>query len=394
MPRRILFFLLAVVILIPATISFRPGVVFAAANLSIGGGGTYKDGDTVTLSIIVSTSASANAFQGTLSYPAGMFTGIRGSFSGSICTLPISQPDPSDGTATFSCGRPSGFSGTGTVATVTLEATGDGSGSFGLSGCQVLANDGQGTDITGGCSGTNFTVAAAPTPPPATPTPAAQTPTPTPVTDTGTTTTTTKTTTKTSPTPTATPKNTPTPTPSLVPAETPKNVPATPTPTPPPVQTLAPTPKQSAAPQQSGAATTTTQDTSAANSQPRTIGEAIQAILASSKDIKNLHTSPAGVIALMVTTIPFLALVLAILFLGYRLYMMERRRRHTLDRLFEMELSELAALEGKIDLLAEKGPKGREQYKEEFEKAKENILRQLKPGFGKPVEPDTTEAKK
>ena len=56
-----------------------------------------------------------------------------------------------------------------------------------------------------------------------------------------------------------------------------------------------------------------------------------------------------------------------------------------LDRLFEMELNELAALEGKMDLLGEKGVKGREQYREEFKKAKENILRQLRPDYAKPI---------
>jgi hypothetical protein len=51
-----------------------------------------------------------------------------------------------------------------------------------------------------------------------------------------------------------------------------------------------------------------------------------------------------------------------------------------------MELAELAALEGKLDLLGEKGSKGKAQYQEEFKRAKENILRQLKPDFAKPVD--------
>ena len=58
-----------------------------------------------------------------------------------------------------------------------------------------------------------------------------------------------------------------------------------------------------------------------------------------------------------------------------------------------MELSELAALEGKMDLLAEKGASGREQYRQEFEKTKEKILRQLKPNYGQPIEAIAAEKK-
>ena len=350
MRNRIIFFLVAFALIIPAALSIRPGIAFAAANLSVSGPSAITVGDTVTLTITVSTSDSANAFQGTLSYPSGQFDPVRGTFSGSICTLPITVPDPLGGTATFSCGKPSGFSGTGTVATIVLKATASGAGSFGLSGCQVLANDGQGTDITGGCSGKSFTASdpvivatPTPTPPPAAAATAQATPPPAAAT-----TTTAKSTPTPSPKATSTPKSTPTP----VAAETPKQEVATATPVPPPVQTLAPT----ATPAPGSIATPASGTVSTNNAPPRTIAQAIQAILASSKDLKSLHTSPAGVIALMVTTIPFLALVMAILFLAFRLYNMESRRRRTLDRLFEMELSELAALEGKLDLLAEKGP--------------------------------------
>jgi hypothetical protein len=93
----------------------------------------------------------------------------------------------------------------------------------------------------------------------------------------------------------------------------------------------------------------------------------------------------SGALAILVTIIPFIIILIAIAFMIYRLFLLERRRKRTLDRLFEVELSELAALEGKLDLLGEKGIKGREQYREEFKKAKENILRQIRPDYGKPV---------
>jgi hypothetical protein len=377
---RRLFLVFTALILLGGAVTLNPSVAHAAANLAVSSGSTFTVGDTVTITITVNTGGeSANAFQGTLSYPSSLFDGVRGTYSGSICTLPITQPDPEGGTASFSCGKPSGFSGSGTVATVVLKATSSGSGTFGLSGCQVLANDGQGTDITGGCSGHGFTVngTAAATP---TPTPSSAAATPPPSSSGGGTTSSTP---KPSATPKASssPKVTPTPSQTPVSAETPKAPEQVAEPTAPPVQSLPPT-----TPAPEGIAVTDQAPAPEATGQPRTIAQAIQDILASSKDIRNLHSSPAGVIALMVTTIPFLALLLAILFLGYRLYMMERRRKGTLERLFEMELSELAALEGKLDLLAEKGTKGREQYREEFKKSKENILRQLKPGYGKAMD--------
>lgn len=354
----------------------QPQTAFAAASLSVSSANTVSTGSSLTVSIIVSTGGqSANAFQGTFSYPTSLFQGISGSYGGSICTLPIVTPNPSNGTATFSCGTPGGFNGTGTVATITLKAVAEGTGNLTLSGCQVLANDGQGTNITGGCGGKSVTTTGpniVPTTPPPD-TPPVNTPPPSSGSSGGNTGGTTGTPRPTStPRPTATPDNR-----NEVAAEQPNTPPPTDEPEAPPVASL---PPDSGEP--SGDATS---DEGTVN-EPRTIGQAIQDIFSSSRDFSALGTTPAGLIALMVTTIPFLGLVLAIVFLAYRLYLMERRRRKTLDRLFEMELAELAALEGKLDLLGEKGVKGREQYREEFKKVKENILRQLKPDYGKPVD--------
>jgi hypothetical protein len=109
-------------------------------------------------------------------------------------------------------------------------------------------------------------------------------------------------------------------------------------------------------------------------------------VFGSLREFGQLKGNINGLAALLLTLIPFLILAFGTVFLVYRLYILERRRRRTLDRLFELELAELAGLEGKMDLLAEKGAKGREQFRAEFETAKANILRQLKPDFGKPVD--------
>lgn len=367
----------SIALIVPGMLFALPQSASAAASLFVSAPGSVNVGATVTVTIRVNTGGqSANAFEGTLSYPTSLLDGVRGTFSGSVCTLPISQPDPSGGSAYFSCGTPSGFNGTGTVATVIFTAKAPGTVSFGLGGCSVLANDGQGTDITGGCSGSSMQINgnATPTPtPPPTPTPTPSggggggtNPTPTPKT-----------------TPKATPKgSTPTPAPGQTkPVESANPGTTTTEPTPPPAQALpsgAPTPPNPNATEDAGA--------QSAPTGRRSISQAFSDLFGVFKNAGSLKNDLSGALALMVTMIPVLGLLCAILFMVYRLYLLERRRRRTLDRLFEMELSELAALEGKMDLLGEKGAKGREQYRDEFRKAKENILRQIRPDYGRPVD--------
>lgn len=384
MRRRFAFLnlIVAVLIAIPMAVFLHGEPALAAANLYTTNASAVNAGENITINIMVNTGgASANAFDATFSYPAALFDGIRGSYSGSICTLPIIQPDPQGGTATLSCGRPSGYNGTGLVASIVLRAKSTGTAVFSLSGCTVLANDGQGTNITGSCSGSSTVVNAAATP---TPTPSGSS-TPTPSNSSGAT-----------PTPTATGRTrvTPTPKPSPTPSAPAKNQEKANTNTPTPelgqpgeVATLAP-------------ATPTPERTEQAENVEKTeetggrsIGESLSALFGSLRDISKVAGNTGGLVALLITVIPFLALVFGILLFGYRLYSLERRRRRTLDRLFEMELAELAALEGKMDLLAEKGSKGREQYREEFQKAKENILRQVKPDYGRPLETKKEAAK-
>lgn len=345
------------VLIVPAVALRAPEPALAAASLSVGGPGSVTVGETVTFTVNVNTGGdSANAFDATFSYPTSVFEGVRGTYAGSICTLPISQPDPSGGTATISCGRPGGYTGSGVVASIVLKAIGPGSASLGLSGCSVLANDGLGTNITGSCSGKGVTVDGSA----ATPTPAGSTPTPA-----GTAT----------PKATAKPKTTPTPGGATAPVEAPK--------TPEPTATIEP-PAASVLPESTP--TPEAGEESAPQTERRSIGQALQDVLRSFRELGSLSGNMSGMIALLLTMLPALALGFGIVFLGYRLYLLERRRRRTLDRLFELELAELASLEGKLDLLAEKGAKGREQFKEEFQSAKENILRQIKPNYGKPVD--------
>jgi hypothetical protein len=366
----------------------KPLPVQAAASMYVSAPGSVQTGNTFNVSVYVNTGgASANSFSGKISYPGGLFEGIRGSYSGSVCSLQVTSADPSGGQASFTCGTPSGFNGTGMVVYIVLKATSEGSGTFGLSNCQVLANDGKGTNITGGCSGspvtvTGQTVAATPTPAPPTAVPTATpvvvgaTPRPTAT-----------------PKPGTTPKPTPTPTPSVnqdtKPVESPNtDTPAGENPAPPPAEGLSEADKNAApadpnAPQGIKEGETVEEET---NSERRTIASAFQDLFGSLGELKNLQKDIPGLAVVLLSLVPVLGFSLAIVFFVYRLYLLERRRRRTLDRLFELELNELAALEGKLDLLSQKGSKGKEQYQEEFKKAKENILRQLRPDYAKPIE--------
>jgi len=362
--RRLAVLLFSFIVIVPALfVGAIP--VQAAASMSVSSSSNVIIGNNLTVSVYVNTGGqTANTFQGTISYPASYFDGVKGSFSGSICSLPVMQPDPSGGSATFACGSPGGFSGSGLVATITLKATSPGEGSLGLSGCTVLANDGKGTDITGGCSGTGITINDAPTP---TPVPATPAPTPVPV---------------------ATPKVTPKP------GTTVQATKAAETPAPTAAPTAQPTPPPATAlPVDNATVTSGTPapSSSAAPSAPkRGISQAFRDMFMAVQSFRLSGRDYSGTAALLLTLLPFMAFLFAIVFFAYRLYRLERRRHRTMDRLFELELSELAALEGKMDLLAEKGTKGREEYRDEFNKTKEHILRQLRPDYGKPIEEAST----
>src|SRR3989344_808049 len=103
-----------------------------AAFLSLSpASGTYSVGDRITVKILVSSSdASINAVSGALSF------------------------SNTTGTVNFEGVALAGFQGNaGTLVTMTFRALKAGSGAISFQSGQVLANDGQGTDITSGLSG-------------------------------------------------------------------------------------------------------------------------------------------------------------------------------------------------------------------------------------------------
>lgn len=388
-----LTFLTAIALFSPVLVSF-PQRSYAAATMSISASAEVTVGRTVDVGIYVNTGGvSANAFDATLTYPTAMFDAVRGTTSGGVCNITITNPTPSGGQATVTCGTTGGFNGSGLIATVVLAAKTADTGTFTLKNCEVLANDENATTLlsSGSCASRNIaTVGATASTPTNTPTPPPGGGTPTPPPSTGggggggNTIITPSVTKAPKPTPIVTPSTgTVLPTNPLNPetnqpavaAETPDNTDTgTTTGELPPAQPIP-----------SGSPEPPSKISQMAGSAQRTVSQAFSDLFATVKDARSIFKSITGVIAILIAIIPILLIILAIVYFLYRLYILERRRKRTLDRLFEMELSELAALEGKLDLLAEKGAKGRDEYREEFRKTKEHILRQLKPEFGKGV---------
>lgn len=144
-----------------------PGIS-SAASLSISPtSGTYSVGEQISLQVIVSsTDAPLNALSGTLSFPSSLFSVQSISKVGSILNFWVTEPtfSISSGIVQFEGVSLSGFQGnTGTVVTVVLLALKVGSGAVSFQSGQVLANDGQGTDITSSLSGGTFQIQAAKT---------------------------------------------------------------------------------------------------------------------------------------------------------------------------------------------------------------------------------------
>ena len=125
--------------------------------------GAFEIGDKITVKIIVSSSVSINAISGTVSFPTSIFTIESVSKSGSILNFWVSEPNFSQGAGTlqFEGVALGGFQGgTGAVITAVLRATKVGSGTISFKSGQVLANDGQGTDVTSDLGEATFSVEA------------------------------------------------------------------------------------------------------------------------------------------------------------------------------------------------------------------------------------------
>lgn len=172
MNRQFLRFLIRV---LPTLLVFVPTFAFAASlnlspsTVSVAAGDTF-----VERVLATSATQAANAVSGTLSFPTDLFSVVSVSKANSVLTLWVQDPSfsNSDGTVDFSGVVPNpGFTGSGTVFSVTFVAKKAAQGTISFLASAILANDGNGTDILSSTNPSNVTVTNAPVPPP-TPTPA------------------------------------------------------------------------------------------------------------------------------------------------------------------------------------------------------------------------------
>jgi hypothetical protein len=118
-------------------------------------------GDKVTVRVMVSSESPINAVSAVLAIPTSIFSIESVSKSGSILNFWVTEPTFSKGAGilSFEGVKLNGFpGGTGAVVTATLKAIAPGTGTILFNSGQILANDGQGTDVTSGMSKATFAV--------------------------------------------------------------------------------------------------------------------------------------------------------------------------------------------------------------------------------------------
>ncbi len=140
--------------------------VFAnAATLSISpSNGTFETGDRFNVKVVMSANEAINAVSGELRFPTTNFAVESVSKFSSILNFWVTEPTFSNslGKVNFEGVVLGGFQGgTGTVVTVSLRALKPGSGRIDFVSGQVLANDGQGTNVTQGTYGAGFEIVEA-----------------------------------------------------------------------------------------------------------------------------------------------------------------------------------------------------------------------------------------
>lgn len=146
-----------------ASIFFVFSPIYAkAANLTISPiGGNYEVGERVVFNVNVSTNQQLNAVSGSVIIPAEYFTLESVAKNNSILNFWVTEPSFSrtSGIASFEGVALGGFKGSsGTVITIIAKAIKAGSGNINFQSGQVLANDGEGTDITGSKIGATFSI--------------------------------------------------------------------------------------------------------------------------------------------------------------------------------------------------------------------------------------------
>jgi hypothetical protein len=140
---------------------FLPGIVGAASLFVDPSDGVYEVGDHIVLKIKVSSDVPINAISSDIIFPTSNVMVESLSKSGSIIDFWVNEPTFSKGSGLVHLEGVSlsGFKGSaGTVLSVGLKVINTGQINVLFKSGQILANDGQGTDLTNNLSGGNFTL--------------------------------------------------------------------------------------------------------------------------------------------------------------------------------------------------------------------------------------------
>lgn len=145
----------------------RPSLARAATLFVSPSGGTYAVGQTVTALVKVNTEGKAiNSAEGTVTFSKDTLHLEGVSKAGSIFQFWTTEPAGANasGRVVFSGGLPSpGYKGSnGTIIRVTFTVRAEGKGTLTVTGGQVLANDGLGTNILTSQGSASYTLQAAP----------------------------------------------------------------------------------------------------------------------------------------------------------------------------------------------------------------------------------------
>lgn len=173
---RIFFSILSGLFFLFPTVVLAAGLSLAPADVSIGAGATFTE----TL-YVASTNQAINAISGTVTFPSELLQVVSVSKAGSVLSLWVQEPTYSnaDGTISFSgiVPNPGYTGGRGKVFTIQFRAKRAGVAAVVFSSLsQVLANDGNGTDILDDTAGASVTISSSAVPSSA---PIQTTPTPT-----------------------------------------------------------------------------------------------------------------------------------------------------------------------------------------------------------------------
>ncbi|MEX1051803.1 MAG: hypothetical protein WEC83_00210 [Patescibacteria group bacterium] len=121
---------------------------------------TVNVGQSVTVSLFISTDSAVNSGSGTIVLPTSYATATAISKSGSIFTLWTTEPSISGSSISFGGGLANpGYTGSsGKVLSFTVRGQAEGTGLITMNSGQILANDGAGTNIHSGSSSSTVNV--------------------------------------------------------------------------------------------------------------------------------------------------------------------------------------------------------------------------------------------